>query len=364
MADSIDIKALQDDLSRQQAQWTAMDNPIAQLSDSEKRTLLGVPLPPYIESLVAQGKAQSDEMKMARAGAPANFDLRNVNGRNYITPIRNQGGCGSCVAFGSIAAIEGTARYTKQDPNYAIDLSEAHLFYCYGRQTGHSCSTGWIPNEALDAVKGGGLVDEACFPYTDHDQDCGGRCADWSGRLTKISNWQNLTGRAADIKTWVSTKGPCVACFAVYNDFFAYKSGVYHHVSGELAGGHCIAIVGYDDAAGCWICKNSWAASWGDNGFFKIAYGDSAIDSWQVCGVEGVEVEVPWLNNKRIIGLWANDAERNAYAYVEAEGWRKIAPDNDAVFYTILAQLAVAKESARPVNIYQEQNVIKQLYVL
>jgi len=69
------------------------------------------------------------------------------------------------------------------------------------------------------------------------------------------------------------------AALTVYNDFFSYSSGVYRHVSGEAAGGHCVCVVGYNDAGGYWICKNSWGDGWGDDGFFRIAYGECGIDS-------------------------------------------------------------------------------------
>jgi C1A family cysteine protease len=70
-----------------------------------------------------------------------------------------------------------------------------------------------------------------------------------------------------------------VTCFSVYADFFNYHTGIYHHVSGSLQGGHCVCCVGYDDVKRCWICKNSWNTSWGDSGFFNIAYGQVGIDA-------------------------------------------------------------------------------------
>jgi C1A family cysteine protease len=85
-----------------------------------------------------------------------------------------------------------------------------------------------------------------------------------------------------------------IAVFRVFNDFFAYRSGVYTHVSGDFAGLHCVQVIGYDDYEGCWICKNSWSSGWGDNGFFKIAFGQCAIDGppgmgypfWGISGTE------------------------------------------------------------------------------
>jgi C1A family cysteine protease len=93
---------------------------------------------------------------------------------------------------------------------------------------------------------------------------------------------------AADLKTWLSTRGPLASAFTVYSDFFLwYSSGVYRHVSGDFLGLHCTCVIGYDDAAGCWICKNSWGAGWGESGFFRIAYGQCGIDStmWAVDGI-------------------------------------------------------------------------------
>ena len=71
-----------------------------------------------------------------------------------------------------------------------------------------------------------------------------------------------LTSKPAPIKEWVSTKGPVSACFVVYQDFFSYKSGIYRHVTGNQAGGHCVTIIGYNDSPGYWICKNSWNTNW------------------------------------------------------------------------------------------------------
>jgi len=60
------------------------------------------------------------------------------------------------------------------------------------------------------------------------------------------------------------------------------------HVSGPDGGLHCVEVIGYSEAEQCWICKNSWGAGWGEGGFFRIAYGQCAIDSGAL-GVEGVQ---------------------------------------------------------------------------
>jgi C1A family cysteine protease len=298
----------------------------------------------------------------AAVGAPASYDWRNVGGHSFITPIRDQGSCGSCVAFGSIATIEATYRVQRNNPILAVDLSEAHLYYCLGRAQGVTCATGWWPEQALTCCQNPGVADDACYPYTAGDQNCTGLCADWQNRVTKLTGHHGI-GSMADMKTWISTKGPISACFIVYNDFFNYASGIYTHVSGGEAGGHCISIVGYDDAHSCWICKNSWGTGWGEQGFFRIAYGQCQIETWGVFAVDGIQ-ETGWLNNQTITGLWTIDQDRNAFAYVGGVGWRKIANDNDNIFLNLLIQVTTAKAANRPVNIYQSGGVIQQVYVL
>ncbi|MDQ0960889.1 hypothetical protein QFZ66_004767 [Streptomyces sp. B4I13] len=88
------------------------------------------------------------------------------------------------------------------------------------------------------------------------------------------------------MKSWLSTRGPLIACFAVFDDFFNYRGGVYRHVSGERVGGHCISVIGYDDGRGAWLCKNSWGTGWGEGGYFWIAYGQCGIDA-SMAAVDG-----------------------------------------------------------------------------
>jgi C1A family cysteine protease len=320
-----------------------------------------------IEQLVNSTKDSLKAAALGAIGAPAAYDLRSVGGNNFVTPIRDQKNCGSCVAFGTIATVESRFLLQRNNPNpSAIDLSEAHLFFCYGRDDGASCSTGWWPQKAFDAFKSKGVADEACYPYDSGlaKKDCSGLCSNWADRAVKITGYTDLTEKPAEIKQWLSSgNGPVSACFIVYQDFFSYRSGIYKHVSGEQAGGHCVTIVGYNDNPGYWICKNSWDTGWGEQGFFRIAYGECGIDSWLNHGVNAI-VETGWLNNQRIIGLWTIDQDRNAWVYFANVGWRKLSPDNDNIFFDMLTQLIAAKAAARPVNFRQDNGVIKEIYVL
>ncbi len=365
-----DLESIQAALAGAGHPWEAGFTTLTPLSDAERQSYLGVaPAPgdPGIEEVAARAAAYQAALAAGAAsgeavGAPAAFDLRNVGGRNFVTPIKNQGGCGSCVAFGTVATVESTLRVARNDSNLAIDLSEAHLFYCHARSEGRNCGNGWWPERALEWFKSTGVADEACYPYTAGDQNCTNLCSDWRNRVLKITGYTKLT-TAAQIRDWISQKGPVSACFIVYNDFFNYRSGVYKHVSGAQAGGHCVTIVGYDDTQKYWICKNSWGAGWGESGFFRIGYGECGIDTWYNHGVNGIEA-TGWQTAKRVNGLWTIDQTRNAWAHFDGLGWRKISPDTDNIFFDMLVQLTMAKAANRPVNFFEEQGVIKQIYVL
>jgi C1A family cysteine protease len=363
MDERYDLARIQEALKKEFARWSAGENPLLVLTREQRLLRLGYDPEAGGEMSLLDREQLSTANRAYGIGAqayPSAFDLRDVNGQNFITPIRDQGGCGSCVAFGTIATIEGTARYQKRDPNLAIDLSEAELFYCVARSQGRTCGNGWWVPPAMDACRDQGVPDEACYPYTAGDQNCN-RCSDWQNRAVKITDWHQI-GDPANIKAWISTQGPVGACFSVYDDFYAYRSGVYHHVIGNLVGGHCVSMVGYSDTGGYWICKNSWGSSWGEQGFFRIAYGECGIDAVGYAA-NGI-VDTGWITGKRVQGLWAVDQDRNAWAYLETAGWKKIAPDNDNIFLDLLTELAAAKLASRPCNVYVDHGVIHQLYVL
>lgn len=369
--DDLKLQALQASLADIGKPWEAGETSMSALTSDEQRKVLGYtpgPGDPSLEEAaqIAHLNYVAFEAAMAAGtafGAPAKFDLRNVGGKNFVTPVKHQGGCGSCVAFGAVATVETTYRVQRNEPTFAIDLSEAHLFYCHARSEGRRCggaSGGWWPANAFNAFRDKGVVDDACYPYTDVDQACSNLCADSASRLWKIKGWKRLT-KPADMKEWLATKGALSACFTVYSDFFNYKSGVYKRVSGANQGGHCVCVVGYDDAGKYWICKNSWGTGWGDGGYFKIAYGEVGIDAY----MDAAETvfEPAWQRDKRITGLFATRHTRNAWAYVKDLGWRKVSNKDDSVFHAILTQLAAAKAANRRVDIRQDGNVIVEVYV-
>jgi C1A family cysteine protease len=204
-------------------------------------------------------------------------DWRDRFGLQAVPPVRDQGACGSCVAFAAVAVLESMLVIER---NHASDLSEAELLFCGGG----GCD-GWWPDHAIDYAGDRGIAQESCFPYQAHDMPCPRR----DGEAIKITRTTTLFD-VEQRKDYLAFVGPMMCAFVVHSDFYGYSSGVYSHVTGEALGGHCVEVVGYDDFLGCWICKNSWGSGWGDGGFFQIAYGQCEIDStypfWGMSGTE------------------------------------------------------------------------------
>jgi len=270
------------EIKTSRAKWVAIDSPLTSLSiDEIRQQLLGyTPAPEDPPLLFKEKAALSNSMTESGLkkqqqifGLPVAYDLRSDG---YVTSIKDQRGCGSCVAFGVLATVESSMRKQSGKPQLDVDYSEAHLFYCHGADEGRDCQNGWWPQKALEAIKTKGIVDEACFPYTAYNQPCK-LCTDWESRTTKIKEYTKFTS-VTDMKQHLIDKGALAATLSVYQDFLSYSSGVYKHVTGQYVGGHQVCIVGYDDNQQCWIGKNSWGTDWGIKGFFLIGYGQCGID--------------------------------------------------------------------------------------
>lgn len=258
-------------ISKQESTWIAGDTPLSILPLDDRRRMLGLDVSKeeLAQNKVEIAAANALSLEMAFA-APVSCDWRDQNGGNWITPVQDQGRCGACVAFTVCAVMEARARISASDANLAVDLSENQLFFC---GCPNCCGRGWQFETALNFAKAKGVAAEASSRYTPANKPCPKAAA-----VMHVTRWKALKS-IAERKESLAERGPLVAGMKVFNDFYYYTGGIYRHVQGNLVGNHAIAIVGYDDGQGCWICKNSWGGRWGEAGFFRVAYGDS-------CGID------------------------------------------------------------------------------
>lgn len=291
---ALDLTTLRRAVGEARLDWQPGETSASDLSPLAARSRLGAVPPGGRAALLLRERtaralvAEARVAGLAGAAPPAHVDWRDRDGGSWVSGVRDQQGCGSCVAFGTVAVLESMVRIAAKEPALAVDLSEAYAFFCLGPDHGAGpCPDGgWWPDDALTAMKHG-VTDEANFPYTDDDQPCG-RGSDWKSRLTTFSSWTRKTS-ITGMKKYLAGVGPMVACFDVYEDFYYYVSGVYTYhrsTSGDLLGGHCVQVVGYDDAAGCWLAKNSWGTGWGEDGYFRVAYGSAGFDA-EMWGIDG-----------------------------------------------------------------------------
>ena len=257
--------------------WKAKENKFTHWTIDELKAIMGA-FPEDIAEIESEypititGKPPKPS-KPPKGELPKSFDWRDHNGGCWVTPVRDQAKCGSCWAFGTVAQLESLILIFNNTPGTDLDLSEQFIVSC---DTSNFGCNGGNMYRAYDFVRDTGIPDEDCFPYKASDLPCNDRCTDWADRVERIDSWSRL-GRIKintnKIKEAVYENGPLSCGFDVYEDFFSYESGCYEYVTGPYIGGHAVCIVGWT-AEGCWIAKNSWRDDWGENGFFKIKFGN------------------------------------------------------------------------------------------
>jgi C1A family cysteine protease len=248
-------------IKEKKAQWTASETTVTKLSEKDRKKRLGL-IPPK----------SSEEHYTASVlmSVPASFDWRNNNG-NFVTPIRDQGNCGSCWAFATTAALESQELIINNTPGINLDLSEQMLVCC---SSSGSCNGGYIDLPS-NYIRDTGIPSDYCCPYTATNSSCNlNTCTSECIDLHTITGWHWVAKSVEILKSELCTYGPLVVSMRVYKDFFSYYRGIYSHVKGPYQGDHAILLVGYNDAGQYFIVKNSWGTSWGESGYFRIAYSE------------------------------------------------------------------------------------------
>ncbi|MCJ7620847.1 MAG: DNRLRE domain-containing protein [Anaerolineae bacterium] len=214
---------------------------------------------------------------------PTSFNWCDLGG---CTPIKDQGACGSCWAFGTVGPLESKIRLLD---GFQQDLSEQYLVSCNTDDWG--CCGGWwahdyhlskIPPSESEA----GAVMEGSFRYGSASIPCGIPDIGCSGPYPhpyKIASWayvgpEDGVPPVADIQQAIYDHGPVSVAVCVGDSFAGYTGGVFK--TDEFcddAVNHAVVLVGWNDTDGAWILRNSWGATWGESGYMRIEYGTSNV---------------------------------------------------------------------------------------
>ena len=279
-----ELKNIQAAIQSSGARWVAEETSISKLPPQERRMRLGALKPVFSGNEIFLPN-KTDKI----VALPTRFDWRNNNGENFVTPVRNQGGCGSCWAFAATAALEAVTLIAQRTPGINLDLAEQILVSTCS--SAGDCGGGY-PSGAASFIKNTGLPPESFYPYRAANSECGEACANWQNNTYRIKEYYNVgswSPTLEDIKTALFDYGPLATTLDVYTDFFSYRSGIYSLTPGccndskvcpscHYAGGHAVLIVGYDDDEEYFIVKNSWGTGWGESGYFRIDYSQLTND--------------------------------------------------------------------------------------
>ena len=278
-------------------QFSVAPNWVTRLSPEARQKILSRH-PPAVPLYQSESSAVTPPVVRADDPLPTAFDWRNYQGHSYIGPVRDQGACGSCYAFGACAAAEGSynAALNLYDEN-CLDFSEAFLAFCLDDHYGgfDGCNGTDYDYEELTALVDYGLCEETDFPYPENFSDPDAEsCLEsaWEAPRVSFDGWFRVDcGDLDAIKTAIMTYGVVDAAVYVGSAFSAYNGGIYEDSNTSCdtrpprnpcyyaVTNHAIALVGWNDneGDGYWILRNSWGTEWGEDGYMRISYNAARV---------------------------------------------------------------------------------------
>jgi len=302
-----------------------------------------------IDAAVERGEIHRFAGKLfATEDPPESFDSEQQwpHCAKIIGDIRDQSNCGCCWAFaGAEAASDRMCIAT--NASLMVPLSAQEVCFCSESDgcDGGQIETPWDYIKNSGAVSGGqykgsgpfgkGMCSDFTLPHCHHHGPQGGdpypaegkpgcekqtspscpKACDASaaaphsdfasdkysfkGKLVTAGGF--FGGGVKGVQKLIMEGGPVETAFTVYSDFENYAGGVYHHVTGSMAGGHAVKIVGWgvENDVKYWKIANSWNPYWGEKGYFRIRQGEGGIDS----SVIGSSPDAKWGKNSDLSEL-------------------------------------------------------------
>jgi cathepsin H len=197
------------------------------------------------------------------------------NTYGVVTPVKNQGSCGSCWTFSTIGSLESHWNLLGKGRN--VTFSEQQLVDCAGDFDNHGCRGG-LPSHAFEYIRyAGGIESDVTYPYTAKDGQCVFRRQIAVGYV-RLGSFNITQGDEVELAERLYNAGPIAVSFQVIGGFKAYTTGVYSVANcgkTTMDVNHAVLATGYGSENGVkfWNIKNSWGAAWGNAGYFKMERG-------------------------------------------------------------------------------------------
>jgi len=213
------------------------------------------------------------------ANIPASVDWVSAGA---VTPVKNQGQCGSCWSFSTTGSVEGI---TFISTGNLVSLSEQQLVDCSGAEGNNGCNGGLMDYAFQFIIDNNGITTEAAYPYTAAQ----GTCQTGMTPAATISSYNDIPANDdASFAAALATQPVSIAIEADQNCFQFYSSGVLDCPTCGTQLDHGVLAVGYgtDSASGnnYYKVKNSWGADWGMSGYVLLLRGGDSGASGE-CGI-------------------------------------------------------------------------------